>query len=39
MRAGRDKRLERDYKAPVWINNNIHGNEWEGTDAALRLIE
>lgn len=39
VRAGRDKRLERDYKAPVWINNNIHGNEWEGTDAALRLIE
>jgi predicted deacylase len=38
-RAARDKRLERDYKAPVWINNNIHGNEWEGTDAALRLIE
>jgi Zinc carboxypeptidase len=39
VRAGRDRRLERGYKAPVWINNNIHGNEWEGTDAALRLIE
>lgn len=39
VRAARDKRLERDYKAPVWINNNIHGNEWEGTDAALRQIE
>ncbi|HEX6356554.1 M14 family zinc carboxypeptidase [Actinophytocola sp.] len=38
-RAARDRRLERDYKAPVWINNNIHGNEWEGTDAALRHIE
>lgn len=38
-RADRDKRLERGYKAPVWINNNIHGNEWEGTDAALRQIE
>jgi hypothetical protein len=38
-RAGRDRWLERDYKAPVWINNNIHGNEWEGTDAALRQIE
>lgn len=38
-RAAHDRRLERDYKAPVWINNNIHGNEWEGTDAALRLIE
>lgn len=39
VRAARDERLERDYKAPVWINNNIHGNEWEGTDAALRQIE
>ncbi|HWM03008.1 MAG TPA: M14 family zinc carboxypeptidase [Actinophytocola sp.] len=38
-RAARDKRLDREYKAPVWINNNIHGNEWEGTDAALRQIE
>jgi hypothetical protein len=38
-RAARDRDLERDYKAPVWINNNIHGNEWEGTDAALRQIE
>ncbi|MFI6322708.1 M14 family zinc carboxypeptidase [Nonomuraea sp. NPDC050556] len=27
------------YKAPVYINANIHGNEWEGTDAALRVIE
>jgi hypothetical protein len=39
VRAARDKRLERDYKVPVWINGNIHGNEWEGTDAALRQIE
>jgi hypothetical protein len=39
VRAARDRRLERDYKAPVWVNNNIHGNEWEGTDASLRLIE
>ncbi|HEU5471277.1 MAG TPA: M14 family zinc carboxypeptidase [Actinophytocola sp.] len=38
-RAARDRGLDRDYKVPVWINNNIHGNEWEGTDAALRLIE
>lgn len=38
-RAARDRGLERGYKAPVWINNNIHGNEWEGTDAALRQIE
>jgi Zinc carboxypeptidase len=38
VRAARDAALERDYKVPVWINNNIHGNEWEGTDAALRQI-
>lgn len=38
-RAARDRGLERGYKAPVWINNNIHGNEWEGTDAALRQID
>ena len=38
-RAARDPRLARDYKLPVLVNANIHGNEWEGTDAALRLIE
>ncbi|WP_416971851.1 M14 family zinc carboxypeptidase [Streptomyces sp. 4F14] len=27
------------YKAPVFVNGNIHGNEWEGTDASLKLIE
>ncbi|MGJ5897211.1 M14 family zinc carboxypeptidase [Streptomyces niveiscabiei] len=27
------------YKAPVFFNSNIHGNEWEGTDAALKVIE
>ncbi|MFI6595719.1 M14 family zinc carboxypeptidase [Nonomuraea sp. NPDC050536] len=27
------------YKAPIYVNANIHGNEWEGTDAALRVIE
>ncbi|MEU7900091.1 M14 family zinc carboxypeptidase [Nonomuraea sp. NPDC049152] len=29
----------RHYKAPVFVNGNIHGNEWEGTDANLRVIE
>ncbi|WP_431900485.1 M14 family zinc carboxypeptidase [Nonomuraea sp. bgisy101] len=29
----------RKYKAPVFVNGNIHGNEWEGTDANLRVIE
>jgi hypothetical protein len=27
------------YKAPIWVNNNIHGDEWEGTDGSLRVIE
>ncbi|MDR7274059.1 M14 family zinc carboxypeptidase [Catenuloplanes atrovinosus] len=39
VRAARDRSLARDYKAPIWINANIHGNEWEGTDGSLRLIE
>lgn len=29
----------RQYKAPIFVNGNIHGNEWEGTDASLRVIE
>lgn len=37
--AARDERLAREYKAPVWINANIHGDEWEGTDGALEVIE
>ncbi|WP_306205918.1 M14 family zinc carboxypeptidase [Actinoplanes sp. RD1] len=37
--AKRDRQLARDYKTPVWINANIHGDEWEGTDGALRVIE
>ncbi|MFF5972152.1 M14 family zinc carboxypeptidase [Streptomyces sp. NPDC012769] len=37
--AARDPRIKAAYKTPVFINNNIHGNEWEGTDAALRLVE
>ncbi|MDP9820045.1 M14 family zinc carboxypeptidase [Spirilliplanes yamanashiensis] len=37
--AARDRALRRGYKAPVWINANIHGDEWEGTDGALRVIE
>ncbi|MFA9431502.1 M14 family zinc carboxypeptidase [Egicoccus sp. AB-alg2] len=28
-----------DWKSPLFINNNIHGNEWEGTDAALEVLE
>jgi hypothetical protein len=37
--ARRDRELSRGYKTPVWINANIHGDEWEGTDGALRVIE
>ncbi|QFG67762.1 M14 family zinc carboxypeptidase [Ornithinimicrobium pratense] len=38
-RAARDQALARNYKVPIFVNANIHGNEWEGTDAALRLVE
>ncbi|MDT0328297.1 M14 family zinc carboxypeptidase [Nocardiopsis lambiniae] len=38
-RADRDRTLPDRYKAPVLVNANIHGNEWEGTDASLRVIE
>ncbi|MFJ8665490.1 M14 family zinc carboxypeptidase [Streptomyces sp. NPDC093600] len=37
--AAKDPRIKAAYKTPVLINNNIHGNEWEGTDAALELVE
>ncbi|MCX4909045.1 M14 family zinc carboxypeptidase [Streptomyces sp. NBC_00878] len=37
--AAKDPSIKRTYKTPVFFNNNIHGNEWEGTDAALGLIE
>ena len=38
-RAARDRTLAERYKTPVFVNANIHGNEWEGTDASLRTIE
>ncbi|MEU6764766.1 M14 family zinc carboxypeptidase [Streptomyces sp. NPDC046853] len=37
--AAKDPAIKSSYKTPVFVNNNIHGNEWEGTDAALKLIE
>jgi hypothetical protein len=37
--AAADSALLAGYKTPVWLSNNIHGNEWEGTDAALQYIE
>ena len=27
------------WKTPLLISNNIHGNEWEGTDASLDVLE
>ncbi|WP_194408796.1 M14 family zinc carboxypeptidase [Microbacterium cremeum] len=38
-KAAQDRRLAANYKTPIWISANIHGNEWEGTDAAVQLIE
>ncbi|MDQ1138526.1 hypothetical protein QE410_003325 [Microbacterium sp. SORGH_AS 1204] len=37
--AAADAALESGYKVPMWFNGNIHGNEWEGTDATLNYIE
>ncbi|WP_053758608.1 M14 family zinc carboxypeptidase [Streptomyces sp. AS58] len=37
--AAADPAVEARYKTPVFFNNNIHGNEWEGTDASLELVE
>jgi hypothetical protein len=28
-----------DWRAPIFINNNIHGNEWEGTDAFFEFAD
>ncbi|HEX2049430.1 MAG TPA: M14 family zinc carboxypeptidase [Actinomycetota bacterium] len=39
--AAAQRRIDefRDFKVPVFVNGSIHGNEWEGVDASLRLIE
>ena len=34
-----DAALQRGYKQPIWFSANIHGNEWEGTDASMQVIE
>lgn len=36
--AAEDAALQAGYKVPIWFNGNIHGNEWEGTDASLNYI-
>jgi hypothetical protein len=37
--AARDASLLKSYKAPFLVHGNIHGNEWEGTDGALKVVE
>ena len=37
--AAKDEELAENYKRPIWFNGNIHGNEWEGTDASMNYIE
>ena len=37
--AATDADLKAGYKTPIWISSNIHGNEWEGTDASLDYID
>ena len=38
-KAATSERLAGAYKQPVWFSSNIHGNEWEGTDASMQVIE
>jgi hypothetical protein len=37
--AAKSPEIKRSYKTPVFVNSNIHGNEWEGTDASLKIVE
>ncbi|MET0910554.1 MAG: M14 family zinc carboxypeptidase, partial [Ilumatobacteraceae bacterium] len=37
--AAKDAALLNGYKTPIWLSHNIHGNEWEGTDAAMKYID
>ncbi|MEJ5915331.1 M14 family zinc carboxypeptidase [Pseudokineococcus sp. 1T1Z-3] len=37
--AAADEAFAAGYKVPLWFNNNIHGNEVEGTDASLAWME
>ncbi|MDA0185274.1 M14 family zinc carboxypeptidase [Solirubrobacter phytolaccae] len=37
--ARTDGALLAGYKTPLFANGNIHGNEWEGTDAILKVLE
>ena len=37
--AAKDTAALARYKAPFLVNGNIHGNEWEGTDGILEVVE
>lgn len=39
QQAALDPSIARDYKVPVMVTANVHGDEREGTDAALRLVQ
>ncbi|MGF1664481.1 MAG: M14 family zinc carboxypeptidase [Kineosporiaceae bacterium] len=28
-----------DWRTPLFVNNNIHGNEWEGTDSTFQILD
>lgn len=36
--AAGDAALVAGYKTPLWFSGNVHGNEWEGTDAIMQTI-
>ncbi len=36
--AATDADLLAGYKTPIWFSGNVHGNEWEGTDAIMQTI-
>ncbi|MEE3128155.1 MAG: M14 family metallopeptidase [Actinomycetota bacterium] len=36
--AATDTDLVAGYKTPIWFSGNVHGNEWEGTDAIMQTI-
>ena len=36
--AAADSALQAGYKTPIWFSGNVHGNEWEGTDAIMDTI-
>jgi hypothetical protein len=36
--AAADAALAAGYKTPLFFSGNIHGNEWEGTDAIMTYI-